>query len=259
MRINELILENQQLDELSFAGVGKGIGQVASGVGQAVGGIKGAYQGVKQRYSQGKQQAQQGAYNAVTGSGQQQPAPAQSTQTAQPNSSSPNAATQARINAAPHGYDGETGQPNAAPSATTQPASTSAPAQNTQQANPQDAGDGRIEPTLSPEPAQGQQPAATTPPSGQATTPPAAGAPAEEPPAAPDATQAPAGNTRARMGAPEGRKAVDQAVSTVKQVRSDRRAQVVNYGKQQFDALAGAAPTAESRVGYRSRFLDMDI
>jgi hypothetical protein len=239
MLINELILENQQLDELSFAGVGKGIGQVASGVGQAVGGIKGAYQGVKQRYSQGKQQAQQGAYNAVTGGGQQQPAPAQNTQATTPAN-------------------------GAAPSATAQPAATSAPSQNTQQANPQDAGDGRIEPTPSPEPAQGQQPAATTPPSGQATTPPAAGAPAagapaEEPPAAPDATQAPAGNTRARMGAPEGRKAVDQAVSTVKQVRSDRRAQVVNYGKQQFDALAGAAPTAESRVGYRSRFLDMDI
>jgi Sec-independent protein translocase protein TatA len=205
MRINELILENQQLDELSFAGVGKGIGQVASGVGQAVGGIKGAYQGAKQRYSQGKQQAQQGAYNAVTGGGQQQPAPAQNTQTAQPNSSSAAAATQP--------------------------------------ANPQDAGD-------SPEPAQGQQPAATTPPSGQATTPPAAGAPAGN-------TQT--ANTRARMGSPEGRKAIDQAVSTVKQVRSDRRAEVVNYGKQQFDALAGTSPTAESRVGYRSRFLDMDI
>jgi len=204
MRINELILENQQLDELSFAG---GIGKVASGVGQAVGGIKGAYQGVKQQYAQGKQKGQQGAFNAVTGNGQQQPAPAQNTQATTPAN-------------------------GAAPNANTQPTAT--PAQNTQQANPQDADDGRIEPTLDPE--QGQQQAAP----------------------APTATQAPAGNTRARMGAPEGRKAVDQAVATVKQVRGDRRAQVVNYGKQQFDALAGV-PTAESRVGYRSRFLDMDI
>lgn len=42
----------------------------------------------------------------------------------------------------------------------------------------------------------------------------------------------------ARVGAPAGKQAVDQAVATVKSVRSDRRPQVINYGKQQFDTLA---------------------
>jgi len=41
-----------------------------------------------------------------------------------------------------------------------------------------------------------------------------------------------------RVGAPAGRQAVDQAVATVKTVRSDRREPVIKYGKQQFDALA---------------------
>ena len=44
--------------------------------------------------------------------------------------------------------------------------------------------------------------------------------------------------TAGRVGAPAGKQAVDQAVATVKSVRGDRRPQVANYGKQQFDALA---------------------
>jgi len=41
-----------------------------------------------------------------------------------------------------------------------------------------------------------------------------------------------------KVGVPAGKQAVDQAVATVKSVRSDRRPQVINYGKQQFDTLA---------------------
>ena len=41
-----------------------------------------------------------------------------------------------------------------------------------------------------------------------------------------------------KVGAPTGKQAVDQAIATVKSVRGDRRPQVANYGKQQFDALA---------------------
>lgn len=54
MRINELILESKQLDELSLAGIGQGIGKVASGVGKAVGGVQGAFHGAKDAYRQGK-------------------------------------------------------------------------------------------------------------------------------------------------------------------------------------------------------------
>ena len=50
--------------------------------------------------------------------------------------------------------------------------------------------------------------------------------------------------TAGRVGAPAGKQAVDQAVATVKSVRGDRRPQVANYGKQQFDALAQAVAKA---------------
>jgi LysM repeat protein len=43
-----------------------------------------------------------------------------------------------------------------------------------------------------------------------------------------------------KVGAPAGRQAIDQAVAVVKTVRPERRPQVANYGKQQFDALAQA-------------------
>jgi hypothetical protein len=53
MRINELIVENQQIDELSLAGVGKGVGNVIRGTSSAVQGAKGAWQGAKDAWNQG--------------------------------------------------------------------------------------------------------------------------------------------------------------------------------------------------------------
>jgi hypothetical protein len=55
MHISELLAE-QQLDELSLAGVGQGIGKVANTVGKAVGNVAGAYQGAKDAFNQGRTQ-----------------------------------------------------------------------------------------------------------------------------------------------------------------------------------------------------------
>lgn len=54
MRINELIVESQQIDELSLAGVGKGVGNVIRGTSSAVQGAKGTWQGAKDAWNQGK-------------------------------------------------------------------------------------------------------------------------------------------------------------------------------------------------------------
>jgi hypothetical protein len=54
MRINELLIENQQIDELSLAGVGKGVGNVIRGTSTAIQGAKGAWQGAKDAWQQGK-------------------------------------------------------------------------------------------------------------------------------------------------------------------------------------------------------------
>jgi len=51
MRIEEL-LEEQQLDELSLSGIGKGLGKAAGAVGSAVGGVQGAWAGMKNAYGQ---------------------------------------------------------------------------------------------------------------------------------------------------------------------------------------------------------------
>lgn len=63
MRISDIILESEQLDEISLAGVGQGIGKFASGVGKtvggAIGGVKAAGTAVKRGYQQGYQGAQQ--------------------------------------------------------------------------------------------------------------------------------------------------------------------------------------------------------
>lgn len=62
----------------------------------------------------------------------------------------------------------------------------------------------------------------------------------EIPPTA--STTAPVGQqvnkSNLRLGIPVGKQAVDQAVSTIKKVRSDRRPEVINYAKQQIDAIA---------------------
>lgn len=59
MRINELILENQETDEaISLGGIGrgiaKGVGGTAKAVGATVGGVAGAWQAAKQGYRAGK-------------------------------------------------------------------------------------------------------------------------------------------------------------------------------------------------------------
>ena len=49
MRINELIVESQQIDELSLAGA---LGSAAKGAANVVGGAKGAWAGAKDVYNQ---------------------------------------------------------------------------------------------------------------------------------------------------------------------------------------------------------------
>lgn len=56
---------------------------------------------------------------------------------------------------------------------------------------------------------------------------------------APDSQQVNKSNPR--LGIPAGKQAVDQAVSTIKKVRSDRRPEVVDYAKQQIDTIAKVA------------------
>lgn len=65
MRINEIILENEQLDELSLAGIGRGIGRVATGVGKTVGGAVGGARAVGANIRTGYQKGYQGAQDSV--------------------------------------------------------------------------------------------------------------------------------------------------------------------------------------------------
>jgi LysM domain len=85
-------------------------------------------------------------------------------------------------------------------------------------------------------------PSATTPtPSAapvSATTPRPSASPVTATTATSATTSTPTPTGRVRVGAPAGRQAIDQAVAVVKTVRPERRTQVANYGKQQFDTLA---------------------
>jgi len=85
-------------------------------------------------------------------------------------------------------------------------------------------------------PTQQGQPTTNTPPVQQTpttTTPTTQQAPANTP-----TTQPPATVKKVKVGVPAGKQAVDQAVATVKSVRSDRRPQVIQYAKQKVDDLA---------------------
>lgn len=94
-------------------------------------------------------------------------------------------------------------------------------------------------------PASGTQPTTTTSaPSAQSAAPAGTAPTAATQPAGTPA-QTPAAPTK--IGAPVGKQAIDQAVATVKSVRSDRRPQVVAYGKKQFDALAQQPPAAPAQ------------
>jgi hypothetical protein len=66
MRINEL-LETQQVDEISLAGVGKGIGNVAGAVGKGIGGAVGGTIAAAKRFGQGIKQGYKGASATVGG------------------------------------------------------------------------------------------------------------------------------------------------------------------------------------------------
>lgn len=66
MRINDLIVE-QQLDELSLAGVGGAVGKGISGVSTAVNGVKGAWQGAKDAWNGAGNKAFNAARSAVGG------------------------------------------------------------------------------------------------------------------------------------------------------------------------------------------------
>lgn len=178
MKITDLIVESQQIDELTAADVGQGIGKAAGAVGAVAGGVKGAWQAAKKGFEKGRatvagetpprtagaasaqgsedpasiqqqikqketeiqalqgklKTAKQAAAQAASAPDAAPPpatAPAAATAPA-----TPDAATQARIDAAPQGYDPETGKPIAAPApqsaapapAATQTAEPAAPA-----------------------------------------------------------------------------------------------------------------------------------
>jgi hypothetical protein len=52
MRIAELIIENNQIDEISLKGIGQGLGKAAGAVGGAVGGVQGQWSGMQNAYNQ---------------------------------------------------------------------------------------------------------------------------------------------------------------------------------------------------------------
>jgi hypothetical protein len=67
MRINELLVENQQIDEISLAGLGKGIGKAANIAGKAVGGAVGGTVAAAKQFGSGIKQGYQGSKTAVGG------------------------------------------------------------------------------------------------------------------------------------------------------------------------------------------------
>lgn len=89
MRITELLTE-EQLDELSLKGIGRGVGNVIRGTSSAINGVRGAWQGAKDAWAQGKQS---GSYDAARSaiSGTDQP-PVSNTA---PKSAQPQQSTQA--------------------------------------------------------------------------------------------------------------------------------------------------------------------
>lgn len=77
MKISDLLIESQkqQLDELTAADVGKGVGKVAKGIGAVAGGVAGIPGAVKKGFQAGKQ--------TVAGAGDQEQPQAQAAQTQQ--------------------------------------------------------------------------------------------------------------------------------------------------------------------------------
>jgi hypothetical protein len=241
MRINELLVE-EQIDELSLAPIGRGIGKVASGVGKVVGGVKGAVQGAKNAYAQGKNQAYQGTLNTVSGGapqaggGQPVATPAQNgtTQTTAPQAGTTNTqqTTQPSANTQPQAAGTSTTPQQASQQQTAQ--APTAPQGQTNTAEP----NGRVEPKMD-------------------NTPPAQGGMSTQTPTAP------ANNEPPGMKGPEIAAELDKVwkKATANQGSMTGSPQVRN----QITAMAkGAGMTGQTipeskQVGYRSRFLGLDI
>ena len=81
MKISELLQESQQLDELTAADIGKGVGKVAKGVGAVAGGVAGIPGAVKKGFQAGKQ--------AVAGAGDEPQATDQNQTPADPAAQKP--------------------------------------------------------------------------------------------------------------------------------------------------------------------------
>jgi potassium efflux system protein len=260
MRINELLVE-EQVDEISLAGIGRGIGKAVGGVAQGVGAVAGGIAGIPGAVKKGFQ-----AGKAVVSGDDEAPAQTNApATTSAPAAGGVNyqAAVANKAAAAPSGTPAakptaNTGTTPPAAGAQTPPASTTAapeddtadkgfgfdghtgkPFASQEERTAWFKANNKVDPK-----AAGTAPAATTPAPGntapQATPPATTPAPTTGAPA--DAT-APA--KTGKVGVPAGKAAVDQAVGVVQSVRSDRRQDVVKYAKDKIDALQKApAPAA---------------
>jgi hypothetical protein len=269
MRINELLSENNQLDELSLAPLGRAIGKGVGAVGSAVGGVKGAWQGAKDQYTQSRDAAQVAARNTVGGSAAQGTAPP----TATPATTPPTATPATGTATTPAATAAQSNRPYVAPAATNaapKPAATNAapaPAAPQDDYSPQELENMNKQITAMDD-AQLAQVAAKTDldptvtaavkaetekrKSGQSAAPVAGTAPAT-----PTTTAAaPAANTRVPVNV--AKQEVDQALDSVIKVRSRDRQNVVKYAKSKIDALQAApAPTVEGVI--YSKFLGQMI
>lgn len=233
MRINELILEQDQLDELSLAGIGRGIGAVSNAIGRGVGNVQGAWQGAKAAFNQGKDAtANKAARNVAHGGG-------------------------AQMN--------KTGATTPAPTAT--PTAPPAPSTGDGYAGPGEVGSNDLlararQGTTQDPNAQQTAPQPTAPAPSSTDAVPTTQTPQPEAPAAePEAPAAPA--------APVGMKA-DEIVKGLSDVWGKARAsqdsktsapavqqQIKQMGKEA--GMAGQTIAESKRVGFRSNFLGMDI
>lgn len=79
MRISDIIVESEHLDEISLAGAGRAVGNVIRGTSKVVQGAKGAWQGAKDAWDQGNQSD---AYNKARAAVAGTPAPTRQAATA---------------------------------------------------------------------------------------------------------------------------------------------------------------------------------
>jgi hypothetical protein len=130
MKINELVLTEDQLDELSLKGIGQGIGAAAGALGRGAGHIQGAWQGAKDAFTQNKNRIAPAAQRNVAQGGNAKATPQQ------PAAQQPAAQQPSTTDTITQALSGKSAAPAAAPAAQ-QPAA--APAGQTPPANPQQA------------------------------------------------------------------------------------------------------------------------